>query len=47
MTELEKLAKDFIFDAKYAKEQSNNIKYAEDIKNTKKIFFIIRDAISK
>lgn len=32
MTELEKLAKDFIFDAKYAKEQSNKVKYVEHIK---------------
>ena len=38
MTELEKLAKDFIFDAKFAKEQSIVVQYAEDIKNTKKIF---------
>lgn len=46
MTELEKLAKDFIFDAKFAREQSIVVQYAEDIKNTKKIFFIIKDAIS-
>ena len=38
MTELEKLAKDFIFDAKFAKEQSIVIQYAEDIKIQRKYF---------
>lgn len=47
MTELEKLTEDFTFNAKFAKEQSNAVQYAEDIKNVKKIFCIIKDTISK